>query len=563
MIQEFINKQFYNLFIFTFIFGLVLYGTIGFDSIDEICACILLILFIFATFKTPDWAINKSFLAVSSVFIFYTIYSFYIHSNSAKGIISDMIIQFKPYLAFFAVYYLCPVFSSKQKDLIKKIILIISFFMFLIGCASLVYPLAFRVTVGHVAYFAAIITASSLLYYYCSEGAKIDKMIFILILAIGLFSARSKFYGFFIISLVTVIFFGNISRLKLNFKTIAIAVLSLAAMVLASWKKMVMYFGVGKSLDSVPEEFMARAMLYVTSFEIFKDFFPFGSGFASFASHSSGVYYSPLYAKYGIENVKGISKNNYSYIADTYYPCLAQFGIIGVFLYILFFAYIIRKAYKLFLSTQKEKYFIIPFLIIGYLLIENIADATFTGHRGFFIMMLLGLVMSEQKHQLLANKSTSQKTTRIIHGKQNSKRSFWSSMERISVQGAQFVLSLFIARILSPSDYGLVAMLGIFMAVAQTFVDSGFSNALIQKQGRTDVDYSTVFFFNIFIGIAMYLLLFSTAPFIASFYSQPQLETIIKFVGLNLILTSFCAVQRAQLTISLDFKSKLSSHSAQ
>ena len=240
MIQEFINKQFYNLFIFTFIFGLVLYGTIGFDSIDEICACILLILFIFATFKTPDWAINKSFLAVSSVFIFYTIYSFYIHSNSAKGIISDMIIQFKPYLAFFAVYYLCPVFSSKQKDLIKKIILIISFFMFLIGCASLVYPLAFRVTVGHVAYFAAIITASSLLYYYCSEGAKIDKMIFILILAIGLFSARSKFYGFFIISLVTVIFFGNISRLKLNFKTIAIAVLSLGAMVLASWKKMVM-----------------------------------------------------------------------------------------------------------------------------------------------------------------------------------------------------------------------------------------------------------------------------------------------------------------------------------
>ena len=123
---------------------------------------------------------------------------------------------------------------------------------------------------------------------------------------------------------------------------------------------------------------------------------------------------------------------------------------------------------------------------------------------------------------------------------------FWSSMERLSVQGAQFVLSLFIARILSPSDYGLVAMLGIFMAVAQTFVDSGFSNALIQKQGRTDVDYSTVFFFNIFIGIAMYLLLFSTAPFIASFYSQPQLETIIKFVGLNLILTSFCAYHLIQ-----------------
>lgn len=405
MIQEFINKQFYNLFTFTFIFGLVLYGTIGFESIDEICACILLILFIFATFKSEDWSINKSFLAVCSVFIFYTIYSFYIHSNSTKGIISDVIIQFKPYLAFFAVYYLCPVFSPKQKDLMKKIILIICFFMFLIGCCSLVYPNIFRVTVGHVAYFAAIITASSLLYYYCGDGSKLDKIIFILILATGLFSARSKFYGFFIISVVTVIFFGNISRLKLNFKTIAIAALSFTAIIIASWKKMVMYFGVGKSIESVPEEFMARAMLYITSFDIFKDYFPFGSGFASFASHSSGVYYSPIYAKYNIENVKGISKNNYSYIADTYYPCLAQFGVVGVLLYILFFIYIIRKAYLLFLLTKKEKYFVIPFLIIGYLLIENIADATFTGHRGFFIMMLLGLVMSEQKHQLLVQKS--------------------------------------------------------------------------------------------------------------------------------------------------------------
>lgn len=131
---------------------------------------------------------------------------------------------------------------------------------------------------------------------------------------------------------------------------------------------------------------------------------------------------------------------------------------------------------------------------------------------------------------------------------------FWSSMERLSVQGAQFVLSLFIARILSPSDYGLVAMLSIFMAIAQTFVDSGFSNALIQKQGRTETDYSTVFFFNIFIGFAMYMLLFVTSSIIASFYNQPELETIIKFVGLNLIITSFCTVQRAQLTISLDFK---------
>lgn len=409
--QEFINKQFYNLFIFTFIFGLVLYGTIGFDSIDEICAGVLFLLFVFATFKSPEWGVNKSFIAVCTIFCIYAIYSFYIHSNSTAGIISDIIIQFKPYLAFFAVYYLCPIFSNKQKDLIKKITLILSVPMFLIGCASLVNGSIIKETVGLVAYFAAIMTISALLYYYCSEGTKKDKILFILMLSIGLFSARSKFYGFFIISVVMMIFFDNISRMKFNFKTLSILTLSLAAMLFASREKMTLYFGFGKSLDSVPEAFMARAVLYTTSFEILNDYFPMGSGFASFASQSSGVYYSPLYEKYGIENVKGISKTNYSYIADTYYPCLAQFGVIGIILYFLFFIYIIRKAYLLFKATQQEKYFIIPFLIIGYLLIENIADATFTGHRGFFIMMLLGLVLSEQRHILSASSNTREATT--------------------------------------------------------------------------------------------------------------------------------------------------------
>lgn len=403
-LQEFINNTFFSYFVFSFIFGLVLYGTIGFDGIDEICAFILLLLFLFAIFKSPDWPVNKSFIAVSSVFLFYTVYSFYIHSNSTKGILSDLIIQFKPYLAFFAVYYLCPLFSSQQKYLIKKLILIIWCIMFIIGCAGLIDLTIITQTVGHVAYYAAIITACALLYFYCSEGAKMDKLVFILILATGLFSGRAKFYGFFIISAITVFFFGNLQHIKLNFKTIAIAVLGIAAMLAVSWKKMVLYFGVGKSIESIPEGFLARAMLYTTSVEVFTDYFPFGSGFASFASYSSGVYYSDIYSKYGIENIKGISKNNYSYIADTYYPCLAQFGVVGVLLYLLFFIYIIRKAYRLFLETHIEKYFIIPFLIIGYLLIENIADATFTGHRGFFIMMLLGLVLSEQRHLLLSSK---------------------------------------------------------------------------------------------------------------------------------------------------------------
>ena len=92
------------------------------------------------------------------------------------------------------------------------------------------------------------------------------------------------------------------------------------------------------------------------------------------------------------------------------------------------------------------------------------------------------------------------------------------------------------------------------MAISQCFVDSGFSNALIQKQNRTQIDFSTVFYFNIAIGFSIYLLLVLCVPFIASFYDQPLLKDLIPWVGLNVIINSFAVVQRAILTINLDFR---------
>ena len=137
---------------------------------------------------------------------------------------------------------------------------------------------------------------------------------------------------------------------------------------------------------------------------------------------------------------------------------------------------------------------------------------------------------------------------------QATKSVFWSAVERCSVQGIQCLLSLIIARLLLPSDYGLIAMLSIFMAIAQTFIDSGFANALIQKKDKADVDYSTVFFFNIVISVFLYLLLYLFSPVIAGFYHEDELENITKVFGIILIINSFGIVQQAKLTIALDFK---------
>lgn len=132
----------------------------------------------------------------------------------------------------------------------------------------------------------------------------------------------------------------------------------------------------------------------------------------------------------------------------------------------------------------------------------------------------------------------------------------WSSIERFSVQGVQFLVLLIIARILDPKDFGLVGMLAIFLAVTQSLIDSGFSQALIRKQDRTELDNNTVFYFNIIVSILLYFLLFAIAPWVADFYKEPQLVNLMRVLCLIVVINSFAVVQRAIYTAKLDFKTQ-------
>ena len=132
----------------------------------------------------------------------------------------------------------------------------------------------------------------------------------------------------------------------------------------------------------------------------------------------------------------------------------------------------------------------------------------------------------------------------------------WSAVERFATLGIQFILNIIIARILSPSDYGLIGMLAIFIQISQCLIDSGFSNALIQKKDRNSTDYGTVFTFNIALSALLYLILYASAPLIARFYDIELLSKVLRIVGLNLIITSFSNVQKTILTVKLDFKTQ-------
>lgn len=132
----------------------------------------------------------------------------------------------------------------------------------------------------------------------------------------------------------------------------------------------------------------------------------------------------------------------------------------------------------------------------------------------------------------------------------------WSTVERFSVQGVQFVIMIVMARLLTPHDYGLIGMLAIFIAVAQSLIDSGFSQALIRKQDRTEVDNNTVFYFNIVVSVLLYLILYISAPLVADFYNTQQLCPVMRVVCISIIFNSLAVVQRALLTIKIDFKTQ-------
>lgn len=130
----------------------------------------------------------------------------------------------------------------------------------------------------------------------------------------------------------------------------------------------------------------------------------------------------------------------------------------------------------------------------------------------------------------------------------------WTAIEKFSVQIVNFLLGLLLARLLTPTDFGTIGMIGIFMAISQTFIDSGFSNALIRKQDVSDEDYSTAFYFNTAVGIICYILLFCLSGLIASFFKTPELKGIIKVYAIVLFINSLTSAQYAKLNHDMNFK---------
>lgn len=131
----------------------------------------------------------------------------------------------------------------------------------------------------------------------------------------------------------------------------------------------------------------------------------------------------------------------------------------------------------------------------------------------------------------------------------------WSAVDRFGQQAVQFFIGILLARLLSPDDYGLIGMIMIFAALSFVLVESGFGQALIRKQDATEVDYNSVFYFNIFTSILLYSILFFSTPYIAAYFKQPQLDLLGKVVFVAILFNAFYLVPFARMMKEMDFKS--------
>ena len=130
----------------------------------------------------------------------------------------------------------------------------------------------------------------------------------------------------------------------------------------------------------------------------------------------------------------------------------------------------------------------------------------------------------------------------------------WSAVQKFGTLGISFISNMVLARLLSPDDYGCIGMLAIFIAVSMTFIDGGFGSALIQKKSPTQEDYSTIFWWNLFISIVLYILLYIASPYIASFYNMEILSDVLRVQGIILIVNALNIIQTNQLRKQLRFK---------
>lgn len=363
----------------------------GFSSIDEAMTFVL----IGYTFMTRHgygqnslpW---KEYYVFLSILAFYIIYSLIWGENVLGAIELEFLQQIRPFSIIYCTWILNPQFTNKQKRLMKYSVVITLIAKILVNDEG--YGGQADLSIGQMAICAGMT------WYLFSKDTKRNRIISVFWVLLGLIAAtKSKFVGE-IVCFIAIIFFMR-NKIELKSSKMIVASVVLGSIVLFFvWDKFSKYYIEGMALDGV-----ARAETLRTAYgKILWDYIPFGPGMGTFATNGAWKFYSPLYMKYELNHVWGLDKGG-GFICDIFYPSLVQYGIVGVFLFIVFWNRRLNDMNKI----NDLRYFRIALMAFLCLAIEQVADSTWLSGKGMGYCMLIGLCLNTISHQYTKHDSSS------------------------------------------------------------------------------------------------------------------------------------------------------------
>ena len=391
------------LILWTYLTGVVFYNWIGiatgFSFTDEAISMLLLLLsFVFHRRNGMAQRYFTKLCYVLGIFSFYIFYSSIISSNTTEARWGDLIIQIKPFLTFFGTVIIGLSLDDSGKRLLRKVILLLTPFMVLIGIGYFMHEVFgyarfdfLKQVFGHPACYATNCQIAGLLYLYCSERTGKDVLRMFFYFVIGLLSFRSRCYAFIILALI--LFFVWNGKKRFHVKNILTFAVVIGLVFYVCRSDIYLYFTKNKDTNGLP----ARLALYIGAYKILRDHILFGSGLASFATYYSVHPYASTYYDYDLWWVYGLKESNPSFVSDTFYPVLAQFGIVGIVLFLLFLQFLWKEIFVLYdrkipRDSVALRACVCIFIIF---LIESVVSPIFSLNSGMFMFMLLAMFLNE------------------------------------------------------------------------------------------------------------------------------------------------------------------------
>ena len=365
----------------------------GFSSVDEAMTVILLLYtFLMYGNRSINKAPRKEFVVCLGIIVFYTVYSLLFGANVAGGVWLDLMQEVRPYAIIFCTWILNPRFTKKQRKwMLATMVATLGSWIFYhpetIESANAEFPV-----LGQL----AICTGMS--WYLFTENTKRNRYISLALVLTGMLAPKFKFMGE-VICFVAFVFFLKKRLYFKSPKTMIYCALVLAIILMVTWTRFDAYYVSGLSNDE-----LARPMTYKTSLKLLWDYLPFGSGMGSFACNGAWKYYSPLYYKYNLNGIWGLDEGG-GFIADAYYPTLAQFGIVGVFL----FGWFWKRRLGAIDRIVDLKYYRVAMITFCCLAIEQTADSSWLSGKGMGYCMLLGLCLNANRNLMAQMKNSKKK----------------------------------------------------------------------------------------------------------------------------------------------------------